>query len=209
MDLWEGELRRNELLGELKALGQPESAAKPGSRGSQKRDLPLVGDRRAPPAPLDPGDPIMEAIDVWISPSDFGQVITLVEQHVDADGDGRYEEIHFLGPEGSVIRKHIDRNLDGRIDCWRVLHLGRIVAQTLYTNFNGRPDVWEQYASGRTIARHVDRDEDGVRDAFYYYESDALVRDEQDIDADGSIDIRSYYEAGQLVRREVFKLELF
>ena len=210
MDIWEGELRHRELLGQLEALGQPEGEAKPGSRDSQRHDLPVVGDRQAPPVPLDPGNPVDEAMDVRIRPPDLSQEgIIMVEQHVDADGDGRYEEIHFLGPDGSVLRKHIDRNRDGHIDCWRVLHRGRIVAQTLDTNFNQRPDVWEQYASGRTIARQVDRDEDGVRDVFFYYKADLLVRDEQDIDGDGSIDVRSFYQEGQLVRREIFKHELF
>ena len=210
MDIWEGELRHRELLGQLEALGQPEGEAKPGSRGSQRHDLPVVGHRRAPPAPLDPGNPVDEAMDLRIISPDFGQDgIIMVEQQVDADGDGRYEEIHFLGPDGSVLRKHIDRNRDGHIDCWRVLHRGRIVAQTLDTNFNQRPDVWEQYASGRTIARQVDRDEDGVRDVFFYYKADLLVRDEQDMDGDGSIDVRSFYEAGKLVRREIFKRDLF
>lgn len=210
MDIWEGELRHRELLGQLEALGQPEGEAKPRSRGSQRDDPLVVGDRRAPPVPLDPGNPVDEAMDLRIMPPDFGQEgIILVEQHVDADGDGLYEEIHFLGPDGSVLRKHIDRNRDGYIDCWRVLQQGRIVAQTLDTNFNGRPDVWEQYASGRTIARQVDRDEDGVRDVFFYYKGGLLVRDEQDIDGDGSIDVRSFYQAGQLVQREIFKPELF
>ncbi len=209
MDIWEGELRHRELLGQLEALGQPEGEAKPRSRGSQRHGPPLVGDRRAPPVPLDPGNPVDEAMDLRLRPPDFGQAgIIMVEQHVDADGDGRYEEIHFLGPDGSVLRKHIDRNRDGHIDCWRVLHLGRIVAQTLDTNFNKRPDVWEQYASGRTIARQVDRDEDGVRDVFFYYKEDLLVRDEQDMDGDGSIDVRSFYVGGQLVRREIFEPEL-
>ncbi len=215
MDIWAGELRHRELLGQLEALGQPEGEAKPRSRGSQRYDPLVVGDRRAPPAPLDPGNPVDEAMDLMIMPPNFGQEgigqegIILVEQHVDADGDGRYEEIHFLGPDGSVLRKHIDRNRDGYIDCWRVLQQGRIVAQTLDTNFNRRPDVWEQYASGRTIARQVDRDEDGVRDVFFYYKGDLLVRDEQDIDGDGSIDVRSFYQSGRLVKREIFKRELF
>ncbi len=216
MDIWEGELRRRELLGHLEALGQPGGEAKPRARGSQRHGLPLVGDRRAPPVPLDSGNPVYEAMDMDLrlrppdfGPPDFGQAgIIMVEQHVDADGDGRYEEIHFLGPDGSVLRKHIDRNRDGHIDCWRVLHRGRIVAQTLDTNFNQRPDVWEQYASGRTIARQVDRDEDGVRDVFFYYEGDLLVRDEKDMDGDGSIDVRSFYAGGQLVRREIFEPEL-
>ncbi len=215
MDIWEGELRHRELLGQLEALGQPEGEAKPGSRGPQRHDPWLVGDRRSPPAPLDTGDPVYEAMDLMMMPPDFGQEdfrqegIIVAEQHVDADGDGRYEEIHFLGPDGSVLRKHIDRNRDGHIDCWRVLHAGRIVAQTLDTNFNERPDVWEQYAFGRTIARQIDRNEDGVRDVFFYYKGDLLVRDEQDIDGDGSIDVRSFYQAGKLVRREIFKPDLF
>ncbi len=62
MDLWEGELRHRELLGQLEALGQPEGEAKPGSRDSQRHVPPIVGDRRAPPAPLDPGDPVDEAM---------------------------------------------------------------------------------------------------------------------------------------------------
>ncbi len=210
MDIWAGELRHRELLGHLEALGQPEGEAKPGSREPQRHDPSRVGDRWAPPAPLDPGNPVDEAMDLMIMPTDFGQEgIILVEQHVDADGDGRYEEIHFLGPDGSVLRKYIDRNRAGHIDCWRVLQQGRIVAQILDTNFNRRPDVWEQYASGRTIARQVDRDEDGVRDVFFYYKGDLLVRDEQDLDGDGSIDVRSFYQSGRLVKREIFKRELF
>lgn len=211
-EIWAGITRRLELLDELKALGEPESEAAPCSSGSERESSPEVARRRAPPVPHDAGPPPNEAIDVSLRPATVSDgPILLFEQRVDADGDGLYEEIHWRDSDGGgeVLRKHIDRNRDGRIDCWRKLRRGRIVAQILDTDFNGRPDVWEHYGAGRTISRHVDRDQDGVRDAFFFYQGDLLVMDANDMDGDGSIDVRSFYEDGRLVRREVLNPELF
>jgi hypothetical protein len=211
-EIWAGTTRRLELLDELKALGEPESEAAPRRSGSERQASPEVARRRAPPVPHDAGPPADEAIDVSLAHTNVSRGLTLLrEQRVDADGDGLYEEIHWTDTDGrgEVLRKHIDRNRDGRIDCWRKLRGGRIVAQILDTDFNGRPDVWEHYGAERTISRHVDRDQDGVRDAFFYYQGDLLAMDEQDMDDDGAIDVRSFYEEGRLVRREVLSPELF
>jgi hypothetical protein len=211
-EIWAGATRRLELLDELKALGEPDSAAAPRPSGTERQASPEVARRQAPPAPQDAGAPPNEAIDVSLTPASIrdGQIL-LLEQRVDADGDGLYEEIHWAEEDGGreVFRKHIDRDRDGRIDCWRKLRRGKIVGQILDTDFDGRPDVWEQYGAERTVSRQVDRDQDGVRDAFFYYQGDLLVMDAQDMDDDGSIDVRSFYEEGRLVRREVLNPELF
>jgi hypothetical protein len=211
-EIWAATTRRLELLDELKALGEPGVAAAPRPSGSKRQASPEVARRQAPPAPHDPGPPPNEAIDVSLTRTTVSDgPILLLEQRVDADGDGLYEEIHWAEEDGGreVFRKHIDRNRDGRIDCWRKIRRGRIAAQILDTDFNGRPDVWEHYGAERTVSRQVDRDQDGVRDAFFYYQGDRLAMDAEDMDGDGSIDVRSFYEEGQLVRREVLNPELF
>ena len=210
-EIGEGAARHVELLGQLEALGEFKSEAETLPQGSQLQASTLLDPRRAPPMPRVRGHPAKEAMDVSPSPGRLGdEVLMLLQRRVDADGDGHYEETHFVSPDGGeVLRKHIDRNRDGRVDCWRKLRAGKIVAQVLDTNFNGRPEIWEQYMGGQTVTRQIDHDEDGVRDVFFHYEEEILVMEEHDEDGDGSIDIRSFYEDGQLVRREILTLETF
>ncbi len=210
-EIWEATTRRQELLDELKALGDPESDVATRSSGSEQQGSAPVADRRAPPVPYDTRPLASEATEISLKPTNLGGgTIMLIEHRVDADGDGLHEEIHWSPKDGGeVFLKQLDRNHDGRVDCWRNLRSGKIIAQILDTDFNGRPDVWEQYRAGRTSGRQVDRDDDGVRDAFFYYQGDLLVMDEHDMDGDGRVDVRSYYEDGRLVRREVLNPELF
>lgn len=209
-EVWDATTRRQELLAELKSLGDPESEAATHASGSGQQASAPIADRRAPPIPHD-GPLASEAVDVYLKPTNlYGGTVMVIEHRVDADGDGLAEEIHWSPDDGGdVFLKQLDRNRDGDIDCWRNLRSGKIIAQILDTDFNGRPDVWEQYRAGQTSGRQVDRDDDGMRDAFFYYQGDLLVMDEHDMDGDGTIDVRSYYEDGKLVRREVLNPELF
>jgi hypothetical protein len=194
--------RRWDLLAELVSLGDSDTEAasrQPRSRSGVSR---LANVRRAPSVPREESDPPDEALDVHLWTGLHGAL--LIERRVDADGDGSHEEIRFLDPEGgAVIRKHVDRNRDGRVDCWKVYKEGEVVARALDTNFNGRAEVWERYRGGRTIARQVDRDEDGLPDAFFHYRGDLLVEEHQDMNGDGSVDVRSIYRDGRLIRREL------
>ncbi|MFQ5513425.1 MAG: hypothetical protein ACE5FG_03230 [Myxococcota bacterium] len=208
--------RRVELLRALAALGESDAKAPPLPRPRPVTHLnPLAADLRyAPPPPRDERARRLpdEAFDLTLgAPNLNGRDASLVfVRRVDADGDGRYEEIQVLDPDRkTLLRKRADRNRDGRIDCWKKYRDGRLVEQALDTNFNGRPDLWERYALDHTIAQRIDGDEDGRPDVFLFYDDDRLVREDRDRDGDGAIDVRSIYRDGKLVRREFLSPESF
>jgi len=83
-----------------------------------------------------------------------------------------------------LLRKEVDRNLDGAIDEIQIHEAGELRARHLDTDYNGRIDVQEHYHDAVMSFREVDRDQDGVLDGFYVYQQGLLVEERHDTDND-------------------------
>ncbi len=128
--------------------------------------------------------------------------LEVTARSIDADRDGKPEEVRYFGDDGRLLRVELDRNYDGTIDAWITFSAGVAVARELDESGDGTPDAFEQYAGGRMTRREVDRDANGGRDAFYRFESGSLVEETHDADGDGRIDLTIVYENRARVRTE-------
>jgi hypothetical protein len=114
---------------------------------------------------------------------------------LDADEDGKPEQIHYFDPESMVLlRKEQDSNFDGALDIWSTYEAGKLVSRVRDTDDDAEADVWEHYENDRMTHRTIDRDRDGVADAFYQYAGGILVEERHDANNDGSVDRRIRYQ---------------
>lgn len=197
------ELRRQE---ELLAAIESEEATRETERTAQG---PVTGGepslseradpRVAPAAPKDRDLPltIFEKRKITVPAGAWGdnrRELEVVERSLDADRDGRPEQIRYYDAKsGQMLRKEQDRDYDGKLDTWQSYERGRLVRRELDTNGDGKADVWERYRNDRMAAREIDRDHDGTRDAFYSFEGESLVEERHDADNDGSMDLVARY----------------
>jgi hypothetical protein len=162
--------------------------------------------RLAPAAPKERQLPlaIFEKEEVTIASGAWGDnaKIDVVKRSLDADQDGKSEQIRYYDATGEMIRKEQDQDFDGRIDTWSTYRQGSLRERAMDSNDDGVHDVWETYANGKMTSREVDRDYDGVRDAFYAYAGDSLASERHDGDNDGNMDLIVTYENRVRVRVE-------
>lgn len=186
--------------------------------------------QRATTRPALPPDPPDEAFEHGVvrGPWPWSEQETLVEWKLDADRDGRPEEILYFKPYvGTLLHRNRDRDLDGRMDSWLSYQAGDLVRRDLDESGDGRWDQREHYAEGALVRRDVDRDLDGVVDARLLYrdgwlaeqlfdpnnddvvdvrviyDRDGIRERHHDVDGDGRVDVISFYEGGKLRRREL------
>src|SRR5262245_23379729 len=172
-DQIQDELKRQEEL--LHQIDQQEKTQATASKAVDKtlteEELAARADpRTAPEAPKDRDLPlsIFDESHTVIPAKTFDndKDIAVVKRSLDADRDGKTEEIRYFDEKtGVLIRKEQDRDYDGRIDAWTVYDAkGQVVSRKIDGNGDGKPDSWETYAAGRMTEREIDRDGDGVRD---------------------------------------------
>ena len=190
----EEELRRQEEL--LEQIESGESAqAKAGDEDLAERADP----RTAPEAPKDRELPmaIFEKEKITIPAGAWGtnkNEIDVVKRTLDADRDGKAEEIRYFDEKNVMIRREQDQDFDGTIDTWSTYAKGQLTQRDLDTNADGKVDTWEVYREGRMTSRQIDRDHEGTKDAFYVYEAGALVEEKHDGNNDGSFDLVVDYQ---------------
>jgi hypothetical protein len=154
--------------------------------------------RVAPDAPKDRELPlsVFEMEPVTIVAGSWGneEPMKVTRGVLDADEDGKPEQIRFFEPESMVLlRNEQDSNFDGAMDIWSTYTAGSLVTRVRDTNEDGEPDVWEHYQNDRMTQRTIDRDRDGIADAFYQYVGEILVEERHDANNDGSVDRRIRY----------------
>jgi hypothetical protein len=155
--------------------------------------------RVAPDAPKDRELPlsVFEMEPVTIVAGSWGneEPMKVTRGVLDADEDGKPEQIRFFDPESMVLlRSEQDSNFDGVLDIWSTYEAGRLVARVRDTNDDAEADVWEHYENDRMTHRTIDRDRNGVADAFYQYAGGILVEERHDANNDGSVDRRIRYQ---------------
>jgi hypothetical protein len=129
--------------------------------------------------------------------------IEVVRRTLDADRDGRPEEIRYADSEtDALLRAEQDLDYDGAIDAWKTYTDGRLSVRVLDADGDGRSDTWERYEDGRAAQVTVDRDHDGVRDLFLRYRGGELAERLEDANGDGTIDRVVAYERKQRVKSE-------
>jgi antitoxin component YwqK of YwqJK toxin-antitoxin module len=204
------ELERQEEL--LRQIDREESAPAP----TQKETAPdpvtdsnlaeRADPRVAASAPKDRQLPlaIFEKEEVTVPAGEWGndKKLKVVKRSLDADQDGKPEQIRYYDRSGDIIRKEQDQDFDGQIDTWSIYRQESLRERVIDANGDGQLDVWETYETGKMTGRQVDRDHDGVRDAFYTYERGSLVEERHDADNDGKMDVIVTYENRHRVRTE-------
>jgi hypothetical protein len=179
--------------------------------------------RHAPPAPTPPADDPSRleapaapadrdlpeglfAVETVVIPRGEWQnarELEVVRRTLDADRDGRPEEIRYSDPEtGALLRAEQDLDYDGAIDAWKTYADGRLSVRVLDADGDGRSDTWERYEEGRAAQVTVDRDRDGVRDLFLRYRGGELAERLEDANGDGTIDRVVGYERKRRVKSE-------
>jgi hypothetical protein len=129
--------------------------------------------------------------------------IEVERRSLDADRDGRPEEVRYLDPQtGELLRAEQDLDFDGRIDAWNTYANGSLSVRILDENGDERSDVWERYENGRIAQLTLDRNHDGVRDVFLRYKGLELHERLEDANDDGTIDRVVSYEEKRRVRAE-------
>jgi hypothetical protein len=206
----DAELKRQEEL--LQQIEQQEkvsdtaAAAIPASISDE--NLATRADPRiAPKAPSDRELPaaIFDESRATIPKGQWGnpREMTVVKRSLDADRDGKPEEVRFFDAKGGlIIRKEQDQDYDGVIDTFTTYEGGVLVARQLDRDNNRKLDTWETYAAGTMTARAVDRDGDGVKDAFYTFSGDSLTEERHDANNDGKPDLAVFYAQRKRTRSE-------
>ncbi len=167
------------------SAGPPPAAPPELQQGANPLLAPTAPEARQLPRQLFRTDRITIPAGQWDNP----QEIEVVRQTLDADRDGRPEEIRYLEPRSRVlIRAEQDRDFDGRIDTWDTYLNGTLAVRVIDNDGDGKSDEWERYSEGRMNARTLDRNHDGVKDSFFRYEGEYLVEKREDSNDDGSID---------------------
>lgn len=217
--------RRQEILERILVIGSGIEARSPQS----PIDADSLKTHRAGRAEL-LAEPPLDAFDqgLVVGPWPWSEELLLLQWKLDLDADGRPEEIRFLHPDSeTLLRRHVDRNLDGRIDSWISYRDGEVFQQELDDDHDGRRDAREQYVDGVLSWREVDRDQDGAMDVRQIYRDDWLAEEHfdpdndgvsdivilyrdgevqeqhHDVDGDGEVDVVSFYSEGRLLRREL------
>jgi len=202
------EVERQEAL--MRRMETEESQTAPTSTAppADPRSLAERADPRAAPrVPADRDLPlaIFEREVITIPKGRWGNArpMKLVRYSLDADRDGKSEEIRYHDPAThELLRMERDRDYDGTLDVWQTYEQGLMVFRALDEDGNGKPDSWERYKNQRMVRREIDRDADGVKDAFFRYVGDSLVEQRHDADNDGRIDLVVFYESRRRVRSE-------
>ncbi len=178
----------------------PASAASPQlQQGANPLDAPATPVTRELPRQLFRTDRVTIPAGEW----DNAQEIEVSRQILDADRDGRPEEIRYLEPRSRVLlRAEQDRDFDGMIDTWDTYVKGTLAVRVIDDDGDGNSDAWERYAEGRMNARTLDRNHDGVRDTFFRYEGEYLVEKREDSNDDGTIDRVVVYQGRHRLRSE-------
>src|SRR5262245_35281349 len=129
--------------------------------------------------------------------------LEVVRRTLDADRDGRPEEIRYADPKtGALLRAEQDLDFDGAIDAWKTYSDGKLTVRVLDEDGDGRSDAWERYEDGRLAQRTEDQNRDGVRDLFLRYRGGELVERLEDANGDGTIDRVLAYEHKRRVKSE-------
>ncbi len=194
----EAELEAERNRGVLLRDVPPEEARAPGEPGQASSD-PSSYPLDAPVAPAEPDLPLssFKTSEVTIVAGSWGNDADLevVRGHLDLDGDGRTDEIHYIDPDsGALLRKEEDRDGDGNSDVWNRYEARQLVERTLDSNSDGSPDVWEHYTDGRARVRFLDTDHDGKRDTSYLYQDGVLAEKRRDAADDGTIDRVEFFD---------------
>jgi len=225
-EMEEAKRRRQEILERILTIGSGADHARREDGTITAGAADLYGARRAEPL----ADVPEEAFDQGIAagPWPWSEELLLFEWTLDLDGDGRPEEIRYFHTDTTeLLRRHVDRNLDGRIDAWVSYRHGRVFEQDLDDDHDGRRDARERYENDTLVWREVDRDQDGHMDLRRLQRDDGVVEEHfdpdhdgvvvmvvlyrdgvvherhHDVDGDGVVDVVSFYEEGRLLRREV------
>jgi hypothetical protein len=159
----------------------------------------------APAAPtvpeLDPAQLASETTSLPAGSWANAQDLPVLRQSLDADGNGRPEEVRYLDVQtGQLLRREEDRDLDGNSDAWNRYEANALVERVIDTNADGRPDEWEFYSNGRMTLRDVDGDQDGNKDVSYVYRNDSLAEVRRDTDGDAAVDRVESFERRQRVQ---------
>ena len=74
--------------------------------------------------------------------------LEVTKRTLDADRDGKPEEIRYFDAKGEMVRREQDQNYDGTLDCFSTYVNGKLVKRTLDNNADGKPDVWVSDTDG-------------------------------------------------------------
>ena len=205
----EAELRRQEdLLAKIDQGDAVQTAldAEKAADLSDEEAAELTDTRTAPRAPKDRDLPdyIFDVSTVNVPRGQWGndKAIRAARRSLDADRDGKPEEVRYFDEQGQYVRKEEDRDYDGKMDAWSTYRGGQLVTREIDANGDGVPDTFERYAGARMTSREVDRNHDGKRDAFYEYQNDSLLAERHDTDYDGQIDFVVQYKDRRRVASE-------
>jgi hypothetical protein len=207
------EQRENERVAELeRALeAEREREERPQDAGAEVSAPPPArpgsasGVLSAPSAPatpeLGPAQLVSQSASLPAGSWGNAQDLPVVRRSLDADGNGRPEEIRYYDVEtDALLRREEDRDLDGNPDAWSRYEGGALVERVIDSNADARPDEWEFYSNGRMTLREVDSDQDGSKDVFYVYRNDTLAEVRRDTDADGAVDRVESFERRRRVQ---------
>jgi hypothetical protein len=205
----EAELKRQEDL--LASIDQGDAAQaaldQETAAGLSDEEAAEAADpRSAPRTPKDRDLPeyIFDVATVTVPRGQWGneKPVQATRRSLDADRDGKPEEVRYFDERGTYIHKEEDRDYDGRMDAWSDYRSGELVSREIDTNGDGVRDVFERYGGARMTSREVDRNHDGKRDAFYEYQNDSLLAERHDTNYDGPIDFVVQYEDRRRVSSE-------
>jgi hypothetical protein len=121
---------------------EPSAVAAPAPSDADLTDR--ANPRIAPAAPRERKLPlaIFEKEEVTIAAGAWGdnKKLHVLRRTLDADQDGKPEQIRYYDDSGVMIRKELDQNYDGSIDTWSTYQQGEIVARSMdSTTTSGKP----------------------------------------------------------------------
>jgi hypothetical protein len=77
---------------------------------------------------------------------------------------------------GQLVRRQIDRNLDGKLDV-TIIYSDHQLQSTAYDqNFDGKPDLWQIFKGGNPTEERIDSDFNGVADEFSAFKNGVRTR---------------------------------
>lgn len=175
----------------------PVATPKPGAAAGE--DLSVVTDNGGF-SRANPGEEVQEVdinddqradiVKFWAgkAPQKEGDAGTLVRKEVDLNHDGKVDQWNWYGTDGTVARQSYDLDFDGRVDVSVFYEKSVVVRKEVFHDFQQRPDTFKYYEKGKLVRIERDRSGDGRIDTWEYWEGEAVDRIGEDVNGDGTVD---------------------
>src|SRR5262245_60989352 len=123
----------------------------------------------APPTPVDRELPegvfTVERVTIPKGEWQNAHEIEVVRRTLDADRDGRPEEIRYSDPKtGTLLRAEQDLDFDGAIDAWKTYSDGKLTVRVLDEDGDGRSAARQPHEDGRPAQRPAAQPRDAAPD---------------------------------------------